>query len=142
MRDDWQRLQQLKHQVSVLLMHPSRKAKSSQHRQRPLYSSQTRNQQQSADNATPEMEAIWFCNMKTVMWEIDWATNGTALPLTGNGPFRFLDLGRVRRLPRSGQAFAHLWCSRCCPGGFSSYILEKNYDARGVGVSLHPVRLG
>lgn len=26
----------------------------------------------------------------------------------------------------------------CCPGGFSQYILEKNWRARGRGFSLHP----
>ncbi|KZV88588.1 hypothetical protein EXIGLDRAFT_722551 [Exidia glandulosa HHB12029] len=101
MTKDFRRLQQLK----------------SQDRKRPLFDSHLRNQQKSADEATPEVEAAWFRNMKWVMSELDWATNGTVLPLSGNGPFRFLDLG-------------------CCPGGFSSYILGKNDAAQGVGISL------
>ncbi|TRM57403.1 hypothetical protein BD626DRAFT_574589 [Schizophyllum amplum] len=86
-----------------------------QNRERPLHLTHMRHQERNADEATPEMEGIWFENMKEVMREIDWATEGTALPREGS--FNFLDLG-------------------CCPGGFSSYILKKNPDAVGVGVSL------
>ncbi|KAL1727909.1 hypothetical protein EV714DRAFT_253315 [Schizophyllum commune] len=86
-----------------------------EHQKRPLYATHARNQQRNADEATPEVQATWFENMKKVMNEIDWATEGRAIPL--EGPLHFLDLG-------------------CCPGGFSSYILKKNSDACGVGVSL------
>ncbi|KAL1747161.1 hypothetical protein HDZ31DRAFT_32463 [Schizophyllum fasciatum] len=86
-----------------------------EHHERPLYSTHARNQERTADEATPEVQAIWFKNMKEVMHEIDWATDGEVLPR--EGPMNFLDLG-------------------CCPGGFSSYVLEKNPDATGVGVSL------
>ena len=39
------------------------------------------------------MQATWFENMKKVMNEIDWATEGRAIPL--EGPLHFLDLGCV-----------------------------------------------
>ncbi len=32
--------------------------------------------------------------------------------------------------------------SRCCPGGFSSYVLSFNPDARGVGISLPEIQGG
>lgn len=31
---------------------------------------------------------------------------------------------------------------RCCPGGFASYILDKNSEASGLGISLDPTRGG
>lgn len=34
-----------------------------------------------------------------------------------------------------------LWHYRCCPGGFSSYILSKNLRSKGMGISL-PVTSG
>ncbi|EPQ53651.1 hypothetical protein GLOTRDRAFT_130988 [Gloeophyllum trabeum ATCC 11539] len=70
-----------------------------------------------ADNADTELSFYWFNRMKAIMQEIDLWTHCVSLR-----PLDFLDLG-------------------CCPGGFSSYILATNRNARGVGVSL-PVEDG
>lgn len=86
-----------------------------QHRNRPLYNSHLRNQRQISDFAPRDLQERWFNGMKLALNEIDWATHGAVFP--DAGPFLFLDIG-------------------CCPGGFSSYVLEKNPDARGVGISL------
>ncbi|THU95048.1 hypothetical protein K435DRAFT_667241 [Dendrothele bispora CBS 962.96] len=75
------------------------------------------NQRHIADNAGPELGMTWFKRMKTVFGEID---RSASVP--DNGHFTFLDLG-------------------CCPGGFSSYILKKNPQASGVGISL-PIERG
>jgi len=70
-------------------------------------------QRQTSDNASFELTRIWFRRMKDLLWEID--TNLKCIP--GEVSIDFLDLG-------------------CCPGGFSSYILDKNPNANGTGVSL------
>ncbi|KAF5372158.1 hypothetical protein D9758_005045 [Tetrapyrgos nigripes] len=74
-----------------------------------------------ADNASAELNSNWYRKMQKVFGEIDRATE--CIPRSQEaGSFRFLDLG-------------------CCPGGFSSYILKKNKNATGVGISL-PVDQG
>ncbi|THH17884.1 hypothetical protein EW146_g3020 [Bondarzewia mesenterica] len=75
-------------------------------------------QRQLADTANAHMNLVWFNKMKVVFGELDVAAR--IVPLSG--PMQFLDLG-------------------CSPGGFSSYILHKNRNARGVGISL-PVEQG
>ncbi|KAK0200701.1 hypothetical protein DFS33DRAFT_1069992 [Desarmillaria ectypa] len=76
-----------------------------------------RNQREVADNADLELSERWLKKMKKIMGQIDdhvkWC-----VPFSGR-PFRFLDLG-------------------CCPGGFSTYILKKNKQSTGVGISLDP----
>ncbi|KAI0087561.1 hypothetical protein BDY19DRAFT_954328 [Irpex rosettiformis] len=60
----------------------------------------------------------WFKMMKDAFGEMnDFASFA---PISGD--YKFLDLG-------------------CCPGGFTSYILSSNPDAKGVGISL-PVQQG
>ncbi|TFK49424.1 hypothetical protein OE88DRAFT_1662999 [Heliocybe sulcata] len=71
-----------------------------------------------ADNADKNLNMTWYKRSMTVMEEID----NYARCITPTGPLRFLDLG-------------------CCPGGFTSYVLERNGMARGLGVSL-PVDQG
>ncbi|KIM39355.1 hypothetical protein M413DRAFT_197953 [Hebeloma cylindrosporum] len=70
-------------------------------------------QRQTSDNPPPELTMIWFRMMKGLLREID--TRLKCIP--AKAPTDFLDLG-------------------CCPGGFSSYILDKNPNANGTGVSL------
>ncbi|CAK5280321.1 unnamed protein product [Mycena citricolor] len=65
-----------------------------------------------AVNACARQNRYWFSKMKAVFKEIDDQT--ACIPR--KDPFRFLDLG-------------------CCPGGFSSYILNKNPFAQGLGIS-------
>lgn len=57
--------------------------------------------------------------------------------IPGEGKLRFLDLGS-EHLVLSRFIYTHvpLTIRRCCPGGFSDYVLTKNLDAQGVGVSL------
>ncbi|CAK5284378.1 unnamed protein product [Mycena citricolor] len=75
-------------------------------------------QQRAADAQDPVRQQGWFRSMQQVMQEIDEMT----LCVPAAVPIRFLDLG-------------------CCPGGFTSYILDKNPRASGVGISL-PVEQG
>ncbi|PBK85637.1 hypothetical protein ARMGADRAFT_1017709 [Armillaria gallica] len=76
-----------------------------------------RTQREVADNADMDLSERWLKKMKKIMGQIDdhvqWC-----VPFSGR-PFRFLDLG-------------------CCPGGFSTYILKKNKQSTGVGISLDP----
>ncbi|KAK0196357.1 hypothetical protein F5146DRAFT_1217466 [Armillaria mellea] len=74
------------------------------------------NQRHNADNADENTERAWYALMRKIMEEMN-----RFCPVCGHndGDFRFLDLG-------------------CCPGGFSSYILDTNPRATGVGVSLSP----
>ncbi|KAH9938834.1 uncharacterized protein BXZ73DRAFT_76337 [Epithele typhae] len=64
----------------------------------------------------PDMETqrFWFEQMRRVMSELDHFGVGLVPPA---GEFKFLDIG-------------------CAPGGFSSYILTKNRQAHGTGVTL------
>lgn len=66
-----------------------------------------------ADNAGPELSRIWFGRMQTILGEID----NLRECIRERGALKFLDLG-------------------CCPGGFTTYILEKNAQATGLGISL------
>ncbi|KAJ6466490.1 hypothetical protein C8R45DRAFT_910536 [Mycena sanguinolenta] len=75
-------------------------------------------QRRQADAPDPGLQKAWFNSMRNVLEEIDQVLRCVPEIM----PFRFLDLG-------------------CCPGGFSSYILEKNPHAVGVGISL-PVERG
>ncbi|KAF5372193.1 hypothetical protein D9758_005042 [Tetrapyrgos nigripes] len=77
-------------------------------------------QRHVADTAGPMLNLTWYNKMQKLFGEIDSAAR--CIPDSGSGSFRFLDLG-------------------CCPGGFSAYILKKNSQATGVGVSL-PVDQG
>ncbi|KAJ7075848.1 hypothetical protein B0H15DRAFT_611058 [Mycena belliarum] len=70
-------------------------------------------QRKQADAPDPALQKAWFNSMRAVLEEIDQVLHCVPERL----PFRFLDLG-------------------CCPGGFSSYILGKNRNAYGVGISL------
>ncbi|EIN04010.1 hypothetical protein PUNSTDRAFT_77041, partial [Punctularia strigosozonata HHB-11173 SS5] len=81
-------------------------------------------QRASADTAGHELSLIWFNRMKDVLREVD---KGTYC-IEWTGPLQFLDLGRV---PIS-----------CCPGGFTSYILNHHPRATGVGVSLEEAKGG
>ncbi|KAF8910905.1 hypothetical protein CPB84DRAFT_1762780 [Gymnopilus junonius] len=70
-------------------------------------------QRQTADTASSDLSLMWFKRMKAVLREIDQRLHFVA----SDKPLEFLDLG-------------------CCPGGFSSYVLEKNPNAIGYGISL------
>ncbi|KAG7441832.1 uncharacterized protein BT62DRAFT_974301 [Guyanagaster necrorhizus] len=86
-------------------------------RRTPAIQQYFRSQREVADNADMELSERWLKKMKKIMGQIDdhvqWC-----VPFSGR-PFRFLDLG-------------------CCPGGFSTYILKKNKQSTGIGVSLDP----
>src|SRR5262245_32273298 len=73
--------------------------------------------------------------MKNVLEEVDQALR--CIPEMC--PIRFLDVGCVSTI-RSYSTFVIIGCffpsCRCCPGGFSSYILNKNVHSTGVGISL------
>lgn len=75
-------------------------------------------QRQIADSADDRMNSIWFNRMKKVFRELD--VQARFVPTFGR--LEFLDLG-------------------CCPGGFTSYILQKHHRAHGTGISL-PVEQG
>ncbi|TFK77924.1 hypothetical protein K466DRAFT_607528 [Polyporus arcularius HHB13444] len=81
-------------------------------------------QREVADNATLETERGWYRNMKRIMEELDKAAEF----VPSSTKFKFLDVG-------------------CAPGGFSSYILQKNFKAKGTGIYLpesaggHPMLL-
>ncbi|KAG6830984.1 hypothetical protein H0H92_013456 [Tricholoma furcatifolium] len=75
-------------------------------------------QRKIADNASSDLSVIWFHRMKKVFCEID--QYSSCIPFSE--PIEFLDLG-------------------CCPGGFSSSVLDKNPAAKGFGISL-PVTEG
>ncbi|KZV64484.1 hypothetical protein PENSPDRAFT_669002 [Peniophora sp. CONT] len=66
-----------------------------------------------ASSTNPELQLIWFNSMKLAFKEMD---DVFKLTQSADG-FEFLDIG-------------------CCPGGFSSYILEANPKAIGTGISL------
>jgi len=70
-------------------------------------------QRKLSDAPGPELQQTWFRGMKNVLEELDQVLR--CIPQTC--PFRFLDVG-------------------CCPGGFSSYILNKNLNSTGTGISL------
>lgn len=70
-------------------------------------------QRKQSDHPDPELQRIWFHNMKNVLQEVDEGLG--CIPF--NSHWHFLDVG-------------------CCPGGFSSYILSKNVRSTGVGISL------
>jgi len=70
-------------------------------------------QRKLSDAPGPELQQTWFRGMKNVLEEIDQALR--CIPEMCR--FRFLDVG-------------------CCPGGFSSYILNKNINSMGTGISL------
>jgi len=70
-------------------------------------------QRNVAKHASDELSRIWLQRMKGVLREID--EEGGCVQRTGH--FFFLDLG-------------------CCPGGFTSYVLNQNAKARGLGISL------
>ncbi|KIP01851.1 hypothetical protein PHLGIDRAFT_123001 [Phlebiopsis gigantea 11061_1 CR5-6] len=76
-------------------------------------------QRYKADNGNSQANKAWFDRMRVAFGELDSFSN--FVPLCG--PFKFLDLG-------------------CCPGGFTSYILQKNSDAVGVGISLPVIQSG
>ncbi|KAJ7598635.1 hypothetical protein C8J56DRAFT_769900 [Mycena floridula] len=75
-------------------------------------------QRKIADTAGPDLNLMWFKRMRKVFKEIDTQTSC----VSSSGPIEFLDLG-------------------CNPGGFTSYILNKNQAATGLGISL-PVERG
>ncbi|KDR70470.1 hypothetical protein GALMADRAFT_282221 [Galerina marginata CBS 339.88] len=70
-------------------------------------------QRHTADTASSDLNKIWFERMKGLLCEIDDCVH--CIPASDT--LRFLDLG-------------------CCPGGFSSYILDKHPTATGLGISL------
>ncbi|KAJ7069998.1 hypothetical protein C8F01DRAFT_1114919 [Mycena amicta] len=79
---------------------------------------QFQRKQADSSNQDPQLQKAWFHSMYKVMEEIDDVIKVVPAGLC----FQFLDLG-------------------CCPGGFTSYILGKNPNARGAGISL-PVENG
>jgi len=78
-----------------------------------------KNQRDKADNAGDDLRRRWFKKMKEIMREID--KNAKCIQDAGN--MQFLDLG-------------------CCPCGFTSYILDKNPEAIGYGISLEVAKGG
>ncbi|KAJ7164670.1 hypothetical protein C8R43DRAFT_987869 [Mycena crocata] len=83
------------------------------HGSQPSEQAYFQHQRKQADAPDPALQKAWFNSMRNVLEEIDQELR--CVP--DRFPFRFLDLG-------------------CCPGGFSSYILDKNPYASGVGISL------
>ncbi|KAH8827835.1 hypothetical protein DL96DRAFT_1600554 [Flagelloscypha sp. PMI_526] len=77
-------------------------------------------QKKKAASPGEEDQKAWFNNMKIVFREIDEYCNFSLV--SPKRPCRFLDLG-------------------CCPGGFSSYILQQYPLSSGFGISL-PVEDG
>ncbi|KAE9398823.1 hypothetical protein BT96DRAFT_1019934 [Gymnopus androsaceus JB14] len=75
-------------------------------------------QREMADSPDAKLAKTWFQNMKVIFKELD--LHAAIVPTSGQ--FTFLDLG-------------------FCPGGFTSYILSRNADATGKGISL-PVGQG
>ncbi|PBK60240.1 hypothetical protein ARMSODRAFT_966259 [Armillaria solidipes] len=73
-------------------------------------------QRNTADNADKKTERAWYFRMRQIMEEMD---RFCPVCVVNDRDFRFLDLG-------------------CCPGGFSSYILDKNPRGTGFGISLSP----
>ncbi|KAJ7714201.1 hypothetical protein B0H16DRAFT_1619145 [Mycena metata] len=84
----------------------------------PSQNAYLQHQRKQADAPDLGLQKAWFNSMRNVLEEIDQVLQCVPASM----PFRFLDLG-------------------CCPGGFSSYILNKNPYASGVGISL-PVESG
>lgn len=76
-------------------------------------------QRNQAQNPGHELKISWYRKMTEIMNEIDGKTN--CIPFSGD--LHFLDLG-------------------CSPGGFSAYVLTKNYRARGLGISLEEEKGG
>ncbi|VDC07659.1 unnamed protein product [Peniophora sp. CBMAI 1063] len=72
-----------------------------------------------ASSTNPELQLNWFNSMKLAFKEMDDVFRLTQSP----DGFEFLDIG-------------------CCPGGFSSYILDANPKAEGTGISLEESRGG
>ncbi|KAF7977153.1 hypothetical protein HWV62_4571 [Athelia sp. TMB] len=72
-------------------------------------------QRQTADTAGPNspLNFVWFRKMKDIFREID--RKSGCIPNLQR--LNFLDLG-------------------CCPGGFSSYVLNQHKASRGFGISL------
>jgi hypothetical protein len=70
-------------------------------------------QRRTADTAGNMLERQWFGRMKGVLREVDQIVRC----IQPAGAVQFLDLG-------------------CCPGGFTSYILDRNPSATGYGISL------
>ncbi|KAI0087627.1 hypothetical protein BDY19DRAFT_239556 [Irpex rosettiformis] len=72
-------------------------------------------QQKLADSSSndPQLQVNWFQSMKYAFEEMDDVFKLVNAP----DGFHFLDVG-------------------CCPGGFSSYILERNLKTLGTGLSL------
>ncbi|RPD58735.1 hypothetical protein L226DRAFT_548347 [Lentinus tigrinus ALCF2SS1-7] len=66
-----------------------------------------------ADSPTKQTEHTWFGSMRSIMQELD----RVAHCIPSSKQLSFLDVG-------------------CAPGGFSSYILQKNRTAIGMGISL------
>lgn len=88
------------------------------HQQGPSLNAYFHFQRKQSDTPEPHLQQAWFRSMKLVLDEIDTALR--CVPI--HFQLSFLDVG-------------------CCPGGFSSYILSKNPNAYGVGLSL-PVSSG
>ncbi|KAK0435369.1 hypothetical protein EV421DRAFT_1235400 [Armillaria borealis] len=74
------------------------------------------NQRHNADNTDEKTERAWYIRMRRIMEEMD---RFCSVCDVDDRDFRFLDLG-------------------CCPGGFSSCVLDKNPRATGFGISLSP----
>nr|VWP02183.1 3-phosphoshikimate 1-carboxyvinyltransferase (EC (5-enolpyruvylshikimate-3-phosphate synthase) (EPSP synthase) (EPSPS) [Ganoderma boninense] len=97
-------------------------------------------QRKVADQSTHASEVFWFEMMKKGMKEIDDAVS--VLPSQGT-PFEFLDIWSVSLLLLQSSISDHLstssrppMVSSCCPGGFSSFTLNKKRLTKGVGLSL------
>jgi hypothetical protein len=79
----------------------------------------------------PAGALAWFNRMKLQLMEIDAQT--ACVP--ARGKLDFLDLGFVIHCLLDMRLIG---VRSCCPGGFSSYVLEHNGRARGLGISLRP----
>ncbi|KAK7019487.1 hypothetical protein R3P38DRAFT_2973445 [Favolaschia claudopus] len=95
-------------ELQTLVRLRERELKESKHR-KPSYAE---HEKKVAANASARKNRYWFSKMKAVLGELDAQT----ATISRRGTLRFLDLG-------------------CCPGGFTSYILSKNLDAQGLGIS-------
>ncbi|KAJ7695953.1 hypothetical protein B0H17DRAFT_1131144 [Mycena rosella] len=95
-------------------------------------------QRKQADAPDSALQKAWFNSMKNILEEIDQVLR--CIP--DRMPFRFLDLGYIyHNLCEFQLRLRSIPLGSCCPGGFSSYILEKNSRASGVGISL-PIESG
>ncbi|KAK0476987.1 hypothetical protein IW261DRAFT_1566452 [Armillaria novae-zelandiae] len=86
----------------------------------PVIQQYFQNQRQVADNADLDLSEAWLKKMKKIMGQID----------DHSSPHWSWDT-----IAKHDEI-------SCCPGGFSTYILKKNKQSTGVGISLDPAEGG